>query len=228
MRQLKLCLCPHPGLSWQQGRHLSPQMSGIYSAQTTFHIDGLPLLWSASHSLGRNPLRAVIPFDLIWFVAHRGKWWERLLSWPSRNKLYQIRHIGLSVLAHTMGINWSPNTTDKSIPSFPPWALQPIARPCHLINRASLANRRRVWGWLTAAQRWARKEVGERESIRKPLAAGAKVRVVWCSQSTQQSTEEQAQRWSRSVLITLLCCRDLVLICKCKSKVWQQSIQMRV
>lgn len=108
-----------PGLSWQQGRRLGPQMSGIYSAQTTFHIDGLPLLWSASHSLGRNPLRAVIPFDLIWFVAHRGKWWERLLSWLSRNKPYQIRHIGLSVLAHTMGINWSPNTTDKSIPSFP-------------------------------------------------------------------------------------------------------------
>lgn len=96
------------------------QMSGIYSAQTTFHIDGLSLLWSASHSLGRNPLHAVIPFDLIWFVAHRGKWWERLLSWLSRNKPYQIRHIGLSVLAHTMGINWSPNTTDKSIPSFPP------------------------------------------------------------------------------------------------------------
>lgn len=96
------------------------QMSGIYSADTSFHIDGLSLLWSASHSLGRNPLRAVIPFDSIWFVAHRGKWWVGLLSWPSRNKPYQIRHIGLSVLAHTMGINWSSNTTDKSILSFPP------------------------------------------------------------------------------------------------------------
>lgn len=126
------------------------QMSSIYSAQTTFHIDSPSLLWSASHSLGRNPLRAVIPFDLIWFVAHRGKWWERLLSWLSRNKPYQIRHIGLSVLAHTMGINWSPNTTDKSIPSFPPsssanWTAR------HLINRASLANERRARSWLTAS-----------------------------------------------------------------------------
>lgn len=144
------CLFPHFRSSWQQGRHLSPQMSDIYSAQATFHIDGLSLLWSASHSLGRNPRRAVIPFDLIWFAAHRGKWWERLLSWLSRNKPYQIRHIGLSVLAHTMGINWSPNTTDKSIPSFP-LSSQPTGRPHHLINRASLTNRSRTPGWLTVA-----------------------------------------------------------------------------
>lgn len=84
----------------------------------SFHIDGLSLLRSGVHSPGRKPLRAVILFDLIWLVAYRGEWWDIRLSWPSRNKPYQIRHIGLSVLAHTMGINWSSNTTDKSIPSF--------------------------------------------------------------------------------------------------------------
>lgn len=182
------CLYPHAGLSWQQGRSLSPEMSSIYSAQTTFHIDGLSMLWSASHSLGRNPLRAVTPFGLIWFVAHRAKWWETLLSWPSRNKPYQIRHIGLSVLAHTMGINWSPNTTDKSIPSFPPELSGQLHGPAiwsteHLqpIRGGSQVD------WQQA-QRWARKEVRERESIRKPSAAGVKDGCVYQSDPQRACT----------------------------------------
>lgn len=150
------------------------QMSSIYSAQTTFHIDSPCLLWSASHSLGRNPLRAVIPFDLIWFVAHRGKWWERLLSWLSRNKPYQIRHIGLSVLAHTMGINWSPNTTDKSIPSFPPELFGQLDSPP--FDQQSISSQCEESRSLTDSE--PGKRLGRGESIRKLLAAGVKVGAV--------------------------------------------------
>lgn len=216
MTHLNMHLYPQPGLSWQQCTH---QMSGISSGRTSFHIDGLLLLWSASHSLGRNPQRTVIPFNLIWFVAHRGTWWNRLLSWLSRNKPYQIRHIGLSVLAHTMGINWSSNTTDKSIPSFPPWALRPIGRPCHLINRASPANRRRAGGWLTMVQRWAQEGVRKRESIRKPLAAGVKVTAVsvqcQCTEKHAQTRGELQKMDIKSVTVLLCWTRDLLLLCRC-------------
>lgn len=142
------------------------------------------LLWSSSHSLGRNPPCAVILFDLIWFVAHRAGWWERLLSWPSRNKQHRIRHVGLSVLAHTMGINWSPNTTDKSIPSFPP-----VSSPANWTAR--LLSTRHLPPMVGGLELdWQKRRCRERESIRKPLAAGVKVWVVlWSAPSKKQSTE---------------------------------------
>lgn len=157
-----------------------------------FHIDGSSLLWSASHSLGRNPLRAVIPFDLIWFVAHRGKWWERLLSWPSRNKPYQIRHIGLSVLAHTMGINWSPNTTDKSMPSFSPlsslanWTAPPF-------DQQSISSQWEEGCRLTDKRH--RGEPGKRLGRGSPSESHWQQERKWCSPSIRH---KHAQRWSRA------------------------------
>ncbi len=68
-------------------------------------------------------------------------------------------------------------------------------------------------------QRW-RKEVGEKESIRKPLAAGVKVR---CLEFTSKATEKKHRAEAKlhkdafnSIAVLLLLCRkcDLVLICR--------------
>lgn len=139
----------------------------------------------------RHPL-----FDLIWFVAYRAKWRETLLSWLSRNKPYQIRHIGLSVLAHTIGINWSSNTTDKSIPSFPPvsspanWTLRLLIHAPHSAN-----GRSPELDW----QRYRRepeKKVREKESIRKPLATGVRV---WVSNPQRARTCTEVERSRKQV-----------------------------
>lgn len=190
------CLYPRSGSSWQQGRHLGgPGMSCVYSARATFHIDGLPLLWSARGGTLCVPSPLFFRFDLI-CCSYEGS--------DGRDS-----YLGRAETSHTESdtsdyLSWHTQwglidplipQINQFLPSPPELSGQPDA-PRHLINRASLANGRRPAGWLTAAQRWAQKMrvSGEEGVHQKAIGSGRESEGCGGVRAyTQQSTESTQQ-----------------------------------
>lgn len=145
-------------------------MKDIYSCNIFFSYWWLCLIVIRQPQPGEEPLAVPsslsIGFDLLFIEGSDG---NGLLSRPGRNKPYHIRHVGLSVLAHTMGINWSPNTTDKSILVFPPELCSQSYGPP--FDQQSIYGQWEGGTRLTVTQEWSQKEYREEKSIRKQLGA---------------------------------------------------------